>query len=236
MKFNKNTALFALVLVFLAGPMVASAQSIVPTVCVNITAYLRYGSTDFYTGGAGTELQQFFAGQGYFYSAYLGTGRFGPLTARAVMQYQVARGITPVGVVGPLTRAAIYNHTCGGTVVPPVSGTPAINSLSPASGPIGTRLTVAGYNFTADNTVLMDGMVIAAGVPAQPTGIVCIAYPCGGSQSITITVPEYASPYCGPGMYCIMLARQITPGPHQIAVQNQNGTSNTQTFTVMPIY
>ena len=99
-------------------------------------------------------------------------------------------------------------------------------------GPVGTQVTLSGYNFTSDNTVLFDGIMVASNVPAKSTSIVCITYPCQGSQSITITIPEYVSPYCGPGMYCIMMVRAITPGPHQISVQNQNGTSNVQIFTV----
>ena len=35
------------------------------------------------------------------------TGYYGPLTAAAVRSYQTSRGISPVGVVGPLTRAML---------------------------------------------------------------------------------------------------------------------------------
>jgi len=241
MKFNKIMG-FGLLALGVSGASlgVANAQVYTPVpimapapiACVSINANLRYGSTDYYTKGAVTQLQQFLAGQGYFSSVYLGTGRFGPITARAVVQYQLAHGITPVGVAGPITRASIYKETCGGIVVPPTHQAPGISGLSPALGPVGTQVTLSGYNFTSDNTVLFDGIMVASNVPAKSTSIVCITYPCQGSQSITITIPEYVSPYCGPGMYCIMMVRAITPGPHQISVQNQNGTSNVQIFTV----
>jgi hypothetical protein len=41
------------------------------------------------------------------FAAFAPTGYFGPLTFAAVMKYRRAHGLTPVGSVGPLTRAAL---------------------------------------------------------------------------------------------------------------------------------
>lgn len=215
--------------VYTAPPNSAPAPTVT---CVNIAYSLGYGSTDYYTKGSVSQLQQFLVGQGYFNAVYLGTGRFGPITGRAVVQYQAAHGVSPVGVVGPITRATIYNQTCGGIIVPPTNQAPGISTPNPSAGPVGTQVTIPGYNLTSDNSVLIDGMVAVHSVAAKPTGIVCIAYPCQGSQSITITIPEYVAPYCGPGMHCAMMVRALTPGAYQLSVQNQNGTSNPQTFVV----
>jgi peptidoglycan hydrolase-like protein with peptidoglycan-binding domain len=239
MKFGRIAAIAALgFFISLAGAGSAQAQSVMTTqampatVCVNIGYNLRVGSTDYYTGGAVSQLQSYLSNLGYFNAAYLGTGRYGGLTVAAVVQYQRAHGITPTGTVGPITRASIYKESCGGIVVPPVNQAPGISGLTPTSGPVGTQLTIFGYNFSSNNTVLIDGAVVASNVPSKLTGLVCITYPCGGSQSITITIPEYTSPYCAPGMYCIMMVRQLAQGPHQITVQNDGGTSNAVTFTV----
>lgn len=51
------------------------------------------------------ELQNRLADEGYFNAT--ATGYFGPITEAAVRAYQNAHGISAVGVVGPLTRAAL---------------------------------------------------------------------------------------------------------------------------------
>lgn len=50
-----------------------------------------------------TKLQTFLAGNSAIYSEGLVTGYFGPLTKAAVMRFQTAYGISPVGRVGPIT-------------------------------------------------------------------------------------------------------------------------------------
>lgn len=219
--------------VYTATPIMAPAPT---TVCLNLPYSLGMGSTDYYTNGSVTQLQQFLVGQGYFNSAYLGTGRFGPMTARAVAQYQAARGISAIGIVGPMTRAAIYNQTCGGVVVPPTQSAPTVYWISPTSGPTGVQVSVTGFGFSNDNTILMDGMVAARNVPVTSSiAVACTTDPaCKGGirQTLTFTIPTYLSPNCAAGMMCPMYVRSVTAGNYQVSVQNSNGTSNAQTFTV----
>ncbi len=241
MVFNKKIGVYALMALSFSvfvGQGSASAQvaSPVSASCVSINTSLRYGSSDYYTGGAVTQLQQFLVGQGYFNSAYLGTGRFGSLTARAVVQYQAAHGVPATGFMGPLTRAAIYNQTCGGVVIPPVSTGPSLYSMAPTSGPVGTQVSVTGFGFTNSNTILIDGMVAAQNVPISSSiAVACTTDPsCRGGirQTLVFTVPSYLSPNCAANSMCPMYVRSVTAGNYQVSVQNTSGASNTQTFAV----
>lgn len=61
-------------------------------------------------GSAGEDvraLQRLLQTLGFFPQDLKDTGYFGPITRSAVIDFQKANGIAPVGVVGPLTRAAL---------------------------------------------------------------------------------------------------------------------------------
>lgn len=62
-----------------------------------VVAPVRLGDS----GPAVTAVQQALAARGYTVAV---DGRFGPQTDRAVRRWQTANGLTPDGVVGPLTR------------------------------------------------------------------------------------------------------------------------------------
>ncbi len=60
------------------------------------------------------------------------------------------------------------------TYTPPAPVIPAINGMSPGSGPIGTLLTISGSNFgssQASSTITMNGTNIGAATTWSPTGI-----------------------------------------------------------------
>jgi|GEM_PF-1253211 len=76
----------------------------------NFTTRLAFGST----GEAVTALQNILTGNG-FYSGPI-TGYFGALTRAAVKAFQSAKGIDPIGIVGPQTRAAL-NSLSGGSMM-----------------------------------------------------------------------------------------------------------------------
>lgn len=76
------------------------------------------------TGQDVVQLQDFLRSQGVFTDA--STGFYGLLTKGAVERFQAAQGITPTGVVGPLTRARI--QMIGQSVVQP----PSVNYISPS--------------------------------------------------------------------------------------------------------
>lgn len=69
----------------------------------NISSELDYGES----GADVRALQEFLATNSLIYPAGLVTGYYGPLTRDAVVQFQIAYGISPVGRVGPVTMAKI---------------------------------------------------------------------------------------------------------------------------------
>lgn len=71
-----------------------------------------------------------------------------------------------------------------------VSGQPVINSFSPASGAIGSTVTISGSNFssTSSNNIVFFGGVRATVTNASPTSL-SVAVPVGATyQPITVTV------------------------------------------------
>lgn len=78
--------------------------------CPTLTKTLQRGDSDATTGGEVSKLQQFLTD--YFQlDGSLVVGVFGPLTESYVKQFQIENNISPVGWVGPQTRAAIA-HMC----------------------------------------------------------------------------------------------------------------------------
>ena len=242
-KMGAAVLAFLLVLTLVTGTSgaVTSAQAQVTTgawtgACLSLQSNVGYGAYDATTGNAVTSLQTFLNTQGYFNSTYFGTGHYGPVTLRAVAQFQSAHGIPATGFVGPLTRAAITQITCGTSTVPPSTNAANLYYLNPTSGAVGTTVSITGFGFTNSNTVLMDGSVAASNVPITSSiAIACTTNPtCHGgiNQTITFTVPSALSPYCAPGTACPMYMRLVTPATYAITVQNSNGTSNTLYFTV----
>jgi|GEM_PF-1436537 len=218
-------------------PTMATSVAMPISTCISLGYNLRVGATDASTGGFVTSLQVYLMNAGFFNAAYMGTGRFGPITANAVARFQASQGLPSTGYVGPLTRALLQKITCGGSVVvPPVQGV-WLTNLSPMVGQAGTSVTISGSGFTNSNTILMDGSVVATNVALNPTpAIACSVYDqncIGNRQSITFSIPPYIQPYCAPGMYCAAMVRQVSPGPYSITVQNSNGTSNAVTFQVV---
>ncbi len=207
--------------VFIAGLLIPSAP-----VSAQMAPYVGYCPSplmnNLYYGIRSNDvvtLQNFLGSNGYF--PYAPVGIFGPLTFRAVQSFQVANGIPGTGYVGILTRAAINaRQNCAQPippVVPPIQ-TPYIQSVTPPSGFVGTTVTLSGYGLYGNNTIYFGGSSLGN-------------YSSNNGVGLTFTVPEYITP-CPPGLYCIMMARQVTPGAYSIYIQNQNGTSNTVNFTV----
>jgi hypothetical protein len=227
------TVALSLVLI-LTGNSLSHAQSLAGSVvqpdCVPITMNLYVGRTDATSEGQVTLLQNFLAARGYFSAANLGTGRFGPLTRAAVIEFQKSREIPATGFVGPLTRASISSFGCGTN--PNTSAViPKVSSLSPISANKGTRVTITGSGFTTSNTVLINGSVVVRDLPVTSTvSVSCLvgdtACEAGIRQTLVFTVPEALSPQCPPGMFCAAVMRDIVPGAYQISVRTDNGESN----------
>ncbi len=172
--------------------------------CTVLTHNLRMGATDYATGGDVSRLQAFLSQTGYF--PYAPVGTFGPLTFRAAQQFQASQGLPATGYVGPLTRNAIQQISCGaGNIIPP-SSTVAIQSLSSSFGKIGTSVTIYGSGFTQDNTIYFGATQVAR--IASNNG-----------STLSFNVPQ-----------------TISAGTYTVTVQNSNGTSNQATFTVQSGY
>ena len=210
------------------GTVVSTAPSVQPALCVTLTHALAVGSRDATVSGEVTSLQNFLGAQGYFHVA--STGYFGSITMNAVTQFQRANGVSAIGIVGPLTRAAITRVGCGTISQTPVT----IYSVTPVSGPVGTTVSITGFGFTSDNTIRFGNGALVHVPISSSIAIACTTDPaCHGgiNQTLTFTVPVTLNPLC---YYsgCMMASLQTTPGTYGISVENTNGTSNTKTFTV----
>ncbi|KKW23817.1 MAG: NLP/P60 protein [Candidatus Kaiserbacteria bacterium GW2011_GWC2_52_8b] len=99
---NKTISLAAFFATLMVVPFLASAATV-------ISIQLDPGMTN----SDVSALQTFLAKDSSIYPEGLVTGFFGPLTEAAVIRYQTAHGISPVGRVGPVTLASI--NGLGGT-------------------------------------------------------------------------------------------------------------------------
>lgn len=124
----------------LLGISYASAAS-----CTDITV----GLARFQESSSVYKYQQFLAGKGYLKATP--NGYFGLQTLAATKQYQISIGLSPVGTVGPMTRAAIKKETCGGvtTTVVPTVVTSTVNGLVTTSGNIPVSYAPVQYPNTA---------------------------------------------------------------------------------------
>lgn len=75
--------------------------------CPQISLTLSRGMNDYRTGGQVSQLQQFLATR--YGVPQLVVGTFGPMTQQYVKIFQQENGLSPVGIVGAQTRAAIQN-------------------------------------------------------------------------------------------------------------------------------
>jgi hypothetical protein len=130
------------------------------------------------------------------------------------------------------------------TTTPPVHTPPhtqaavTLYSVSKTSGiAVGDTITITGSGFTNDNTILLDGMVAAKNVPITSSiAIACTTDPsCKGGihQTLIFTIPSSIGPDCKAGQMCPMYMRLLTSGTYNLAVENENGTSNTIAVSIV---
>ena len=193
----------------LQGGMVASAP------CPTFSHNLYMGIRDQIVSGEVTSLQSFLVAQGYLSVAP--TGYFGPLTMRAVINFQRDNGVSTTGFVGMQTRAHIVGKYCN--TMPPSSNL-QINSITPYSAAVGTSVTLRGSGFTSDNTILMGSGAL----------VHVVSY---DGNTLSFTVPAYLTPLCHYSTpACEIASRQTSPGNYTVSVQNANGTSNALSLAV----
>lgn len=106
----------------------------------------------------------------------------------------------------------------------------SITSISPTSGPIGTKITIKGSGFTST------GNTIHFGLATYDFEAMGTTYPHISSSSNTIVfqVPAKDNPMCPESSpNCpIRISDPITPGAYNLSVSNMNGRSNVLVFTV----
>jgi hypothetical protein len=96
---------------------------------------------------------------------------------------------------------------------------PVIAGLSPTSGPVGTRVTIQGANFTANNLIQFRGERMSFVVSSSP-----IASDNGISLQFSVGVCSPSQPQC-PSAF-------IFSGIYKVTVNNANGESNEASFTI----
>lgn len=129
----------------------------------------------------------------------------------------------------------LSSTSCTSPVVPSESGNNSVTlvTLSPAAGPVGTRVTVRGTGFSpTGNTVTFTAVTVDGERPNEPSVIPELASTDG--TVITFEVLALWRPACsyaaqGP---CPFARIPTAPGTYRVTVTSAAGVSNDVTFTV----
>lgn len=79
------------------------------------------------------------------------------------------------------------NTAFRGVALAPVAPAPAIASLAPASGPVGTTVTVAGSNFTGATAVTLNGVAVPSFTVASATTLTFVVPAGATSGAVAVT-------------------------------------------------
>lgn len=184
-------------------------------------------------------LQEFLVSQNYPGSgSWMLTGYFWKATEQAVKNFQSSQELPATGIVDVLTRTAIARVTCDGLFpgnpysmngwpfyqqMPyqypyypyaryPASQTPALYSISPASGVVGNSVTLRGSGFSYQNNSVRFGQVLLTNLSSVD------------GQSLSFSVPQQGIGYG---------SQYITPGTYDVSVTTASGQqTNKVSFTV----
>lgn len=92
---------------FTAHPMTFKfEEGVIPPITPKITKTLKLGMTD----PEVTTLQNILKAKGLFPLNVASSGYFGSITKKGVVDYQLSKGLTADGIVGPATRAELNNE------------------------------------------------------------------------------------------------------------------------------
>jgi peptidoglycan hydrolase-like protein with peptidoglycan-binding domain len=201
------------------------------SVAGSISAQTNVFSRNLTVGNSGNDvaqLQTLLESAGYLTMPQgVAKGYFGSLTKRALIKYQLVVGVPGTGYFGPLTQAKM-NFKFVGDPIPKVN-TPMITSVTPSSGPTGTKIIISGQNLTTD-TVINFG---TWRFPKQDIPVVRIGADTGSITALEFNIPQYVNPDCYYSTpRCYVVGEQITSGTYQISVENSKGKSNAVQFTV----
>jgi IPT/TIG domain len=131
------------------------------------------------------------------------------------------RSITPVPA-GPPAALYLVPVRPGQACPPPASAAPAIRTLEPAAGPVGTTVTIRGSGFSPTENGVYFGQGYVPHLDS-PDG-----------ASIVFVVPSSLDPPCAfAGPPCRPPSIAPPAGTYQLAVVNGNGVSNPASFTLV---
>lgn len=109
---------------------------------------------------------------------------------------------------------------CHSSDVSPATA-PAITSLQPLTGPVGTRLVITGTGLQDNPNTINFGASAYANVTAE------------SDTSIVFVIPTATNPPCRNATPpCAIVSALITPGVYDVSVTNGGGTSKAIAFTV----
>lgn len=230
-------------------PLTASSTTpVAPSACRAIERNLGLGAR----GNGVVVLQDFLRARGFLSAS--STGYFGASTRAGVAAFQKYTGLPASGFVGAQTRTRLSMELCGdeeerSTVSEPVSTSTSaagtsnavaavhMNALTPSSGSIGTLVALTGFGFTNDNTIRFGSYGVITHVPVSSSvAVACANDPTctpGIRQTLIFNVPSILSPAClSASSRCASPSKETTPGVYSVSVENEQGTSNSVTFTV----
>ena len=130
--------------------------------------------------------------------------------------------IRPEDNRGNIQTGAIFTYGAANatpTKAPVVS--PAITSISPSSGGTGISVSIQGSGFTSTGNNIHFGV----------GGIKNVSSPDGAK--LVFTVPSAVSACDFVDVGCMAPSQEVVPGDYSLYVQNANGQSNAETFTVL---
>ena len=133
-----------------------------------------------------------------------------------------------------LVLLAVASASCTTPLAPSQSSDGvAIMSLAPASGPIGTRVTVNGSGLTSTaNTVTFTAVAVDGDTPNEASVIPDLPSPNGTTISFDVlAVWRPACSYAAQGP-CPFARIATAPGTYRVVVTNTGGTSNAMLFSV----
>ena len=141
--------------------------------------------------------------------------------------------------MNPLPSVAIALLLLTGcTSSPPVSPSEnaslAVTSLSPSSGPVGTRVTVRGSGFTATGNTLVFAAVTLDDPREMPNEPSVIPDMSSDGSSVSFEVQSVWRPACSYAARtpCPFARIATTPGTYRVSIMNSAGTSNGILFVV----
>jgi peptidoglycan hydrolase-like protein with peptidoglycan-binding domain len=162
---------------------------------LNLTRTLSKGMS----GDDVISLQFFLARSHEWYPEGVTSGYFGGLTEKAVMKYQTARGIEPIGIVGPKTRERLNADSAVlEKIKRPSSPTGLESSIVSSSkttttvglkwdAPVNSQAPVTGYRIYRNNVAIGSTQATSYQDPNVPKGVVYIytvtAYSGGETES-----------------------------------------------------